>query len=71
MQRAAEPRPASSHFRVDEVLLDQALAAVTDIDDDAGVDDRLWDAMREAARGGLDALAQRIDSRTRRSTKKI
>ena len=46
------------------MLLDQALAAVTDIDDDAGVDDHLWDAMREAERGGLDALAQRIDSRT-------
>ena len=62
VRRAADR--ALQQFRVDDVLLDQALATVADVDDEAEVDERLWDAMREAARGGLDALAQRIDSRT-------
>jgi hypothetical protein len=62
VRRAADR--ALQQFRVDEVLLDQVLATVMDAPDDAEVDEPLWDAMREAARGGLDALAQRIDSRT-------
>ena len=62
IRRAADR--ALQQFRVDEVLLDQVLATVADAPDDAEVDEPLWDAMREAARGGLDALAQRIDSRT-------
>jgi SpoVK/Ycf46/Vps4 family AAA+-type ATPase len=38
------------------------LESVADLDDDA-VEHATWDGLREAARGGLDQLAQRIDSR--------
>ncbi|AGK49687.1 ATPase associated with various cellular activities family protein [Burkholderia thailandensis MSMB121] len=56
-------RRAIRQFRVDPSVLEQALGAVTDFDD-ATAEPTLWQALREAARGGLDTLAQRIDSRT-------
>ncbi|WP_009917495.1 ATP-binding protein, partial [Burkholderia humptydooensis] len=56
-------RRAIRQFRVDPSVLEQALGAVTDFDD-ATAEPTLWHALREAARGGLDTLAQRIDSRT-------
>lgn len=61
IQRAAER--ALQQFRVDQALLDQALASLADVNDEAAVESELWDALRESARGGLDALAQRIESR--------
>jgi hypothetical protein len=54
---------ALQQFRVDPSVLDQALASVTRLDRETDVDACMWSALREAARGGLDALAQRIDSR--------
>lgn len=57
-------RRALQQFHVDEVALDQALASVADVTDETTIDERVWDALREAARGGLEALAQRIESRT-------
>ena len=53
---------ALRQFRVDPALLDLALASASDTDDEA-VEEQVWAALRESARGGLDALAQRIDSR--------
>jgi tetratricopeptide (TPR) repeat protein len=61
--RAAAQR-ALQQFRVEPALLEQALQSVPDGDDAAATEGALWQALREAARGGLDALAQRIDSRT-------
>ncbi|HEY5616332.1 MAG TPA: ATP-binding protein [Vicinamibacterales bacterium] len=55
---------ALQQFHVDEAVLDQALASTADLDDDATIEERVWDALRESARGGLDTLAQRIDCRT-------
>jgi hypothetical protein len=54
---------ALQQFHVDTAALDQALASVTTMDHEEDVDDRVWGGLREAARGGLDALAQRLDSR--------
>jgi SpoVK/Ycf46/Vps4 family AAA+-type ATPase len=54
---------ALQQFRVDPALLDQALASVADLSDETAIDEQVWQALREAARGGLDALAQRIESR--------
>jgi hypothetical protein len=54
---------ALHQFHVEPALLEQAIEAVAAVEDDAAVDDRLWRALRDGARGGLDALAQRIDSR--------
>jgi hypothetical protein len=54
---------ALQQFRVEPEVLDQALGSMTGLDDEATVESRLWDALRESARGGLDALAQRIESR--------
>jgi hypothetical protein len=62
LQRAAEP--ALHQFRVEPDLLDQVLVGVDEHQDRALVERDVWDALREAARGGLDALAQRIESRT-------
>ena len=53
---------ALQQFHVDDVALDQALASLDGIDDDS-IDARVWAALRESARGGLETLAQRIDSR--------
>jgi hypothetical protein len=61
VQRAADR--ALQQFRVEPALFDQALASVGDLDDEDAVDTRLWEALRQSARGGLDGLAQRIDSR--------
>ena len=58
--RAAAAR-ALQQFRVDPALLEQALAELPPVDADA-LDDAVWDALRDAARGGLDTLAQRITS---------
>ena len=60
---------ALQQFRVEPALLDQVVASI-DADilsaaDTAALDSAIWSALREAARGGLDALAQRIDSRAR------
>ena len=44
-------------------LLDQALDGCAGLSDETAIDEQVWNALREAARGGLDALAQRIDSR--------
>jgi SpoVK/Ycf46/Vps4 family AAA+-type ATPase len=60
--RAAAAR-ALQQFRVDPALLEQALAELPPLDAEA-LDDAVWDALRDAARGGLDTLAQRITSRT-------
>jgi hypothetical protein len=62
VQRAADH--ALQQFRVEPPLLEQAILSVSDVDDEADAKARLWEALRESARGGLDALAQRIDSRT-------
>jgi ATPase family protein associated with various cellular activities (AAA)/winged helix domain-containing protein len=61
VRRAAER--AMHQFRVDPSLLEQALDAVAAAEDDGAVEDRLWRVLRDGARGGLDALAQRIDGR--------
>jgi hypothetical protein len=57
-------RRALQQFQVDEALLEQALADAADLTDETEMEERVWDALRESARGGLDALAQRIESRT-------
>jgi hypothetical protein len=57
-------RRALQQFHVDEAILDQALARAADVTDEIEMEERVWDALRESARGGLDALAQRIESRT-------
>jgi SpoVK/Ycf46/Vps4 family AAA+-type ATPase len=54
---------ALQQFHVDPALLEQAFASAADLSDEAEVEQRVWNALRESARGGLDALAQRIDSR--------
>ena len=53
---------ALRQFRVDPALLELALASASDTNEEA-VEEQVWAALRESARGGLDALAQRIDSR--------
>ncbi|MFM0053350.1 ATP-binding protein [Caballeronia grimmiae] len=62
----AATRRALQQFRVDPALLDQALQTAAHLGDDEkdGAERTLWHALREAARGGLDALAERIDSGT-------
>jgi len=60
IERAA--RRALEQFRVEPGVLDQALASMSGRDE-AEIEPALWDALRESARGGLDALAQRIESR--------
>ena len=60
-QLGPEMRRALQQFRVAPAVLQGALA-------EAGATDRptaLWDALRRDSRGGLDALAERIDSDTR------
>ncbi|HVQ16471.1 MAG TPA: ATP-binding protein [Vicinamibacterales bacterium] len=54
---------ALQQFRVDEAVLEQALTSVEGVTDEAVIDAQVWNALRESARGGLDALAQRIESR--------
>jgi ATPase family protein associated with various cellular activities (AAA)/winged helix domain-containing protein len=61
VQRAADR--ALQQFRVEPALLDQALASVSGLDEECAVEARLWEALRQSSRGGLDGLAQRIDSR--------
>ena len=53
---------ALQQFDVEPALLEQVLASVAG-EDDAQVGTALWSALRETARGGLDTLAQRIESR--------
>jgi ATPase family associated with various cellular activities (AAA) len=63
LQRTAQR--ALKQFHVDRALLDQALGSVSGIADESAAQRALWSALRESARGGLDALAQRIDSEAR------
>ena len=59
---------ALQQFHVEPALLDQVVASIDPDNaalDTATLDTLIWSALREAARGGLDALAQRIDSRAR------
>ena len=60
---------ALQQFRVEPALLDQVVASIASdtvgTADTAALDAAIWSALREAARGGLDALAQRIQSRAR------
>ena len=65
---------ALQQFHVEPALIDQVVASIapdtlgtadTATLDTATLDTAIWSALREAARGGLDALAQRIDSRAR------
>jgi hypothetical protein len=56
-------RAAREQFRVDDALLGQALEACDGGLGPAALADQLWDQLRVAARGGLDSLASRIDSR--------
>ena len=60
VRQPAAVAAALEQFRVDACTLDDACATLADPDDA----DALWAALREAVRGGLDGLAQRIDSRT-------
>ncbi|HEY2929523.1 ATP-binding protein [Piscinibacter sp.] len=61
----AAAQRALQQFHVDAALLEQAFAHVAGIADAGAVEHALWNALRTAARGGLDTLAQRIDSRAR------
>jgi ATPase family associated with various cellular activities (AAA) len=54
---------ALQQFRVDRTVLEQALTSVEGVTDETVAERQVWSALRESARGGLDALAQRIDSR--------
>ena len=56
MQRTLE------QFRVEPELAQQALAGVADVEQEDEAERQLWDSLRESARGGLDGLAQRIES---------
>jgi hypothetical protein len=60
VQRACER--AMQQFRVEPGLLDQALSSISGVTDESAIASALWDTLRESARGGLDALAQRIVS---------
>jgi len=60
LQRAADR--ALQQFRVEPAILEQALASTAAIEHE-GAEAAVWDALRESARGGLDALAQRVASR--------
>jgi hypothetical protein len=58
---------ATQQFRVSSSQIDTALegmASYVDVADETRIDNALWQALRETSRGGLDALAQRIESRT-------
>lgn len=56
-------RRALQQFRVEPALLDQTLDSVVGMADMGEAQHALWAMLRESARGGLDALAQRITSR--------
>ena len=60
---------ALQQFHVEPAVIDQVVASINldalGMTDTAALDTAVWSALREAARGGLDALAQRIDSRAR------
>ncbi len=60
---AAALRRAMQQFHVNTDSLAQALATVDGVADDE-LEPALWLALRESSRGGLDTLAQRIDSPT-------
>src|SRR5207344_914301 len=60
LQAAAQR--ALQQFHVEPTLLQQALDAIALVDADAAPQ-ALWNTLRESARGGLDALAQRSVSR--------
>jgi AAA+ superfamily predicted ATPase len=58
---------AMHQFNVSEAAIETALASLDPgegLGDEAGVDREIWQALRVAARGGLDTLAQRICSHT-------
>lgn len=57
-------RPALQQFRVDAALWQDALLQATPAPGAAPDAQQLWQALRSAARGGLDALAQRLDADT-------
>ena len=54
---------ALQQFRVDDAVLVQALASVEGVTDSTVIDEQVWNSLRRYARGGLDVLAQRIDSK--------
>ena len=54
---------ALQQFRVDDAVLVQALVSVEGVTDGTVIDEQVWNALRRSARGGLDVLAQRIDSK--------
>jgi hypothetical protein len=58
--RQFRPSATALHDVIDQVFLDQR----TDIGD-IRLAQRIWQCCRESARGGLDTLAQRVDSRAR------
>jgi len=59
-------RPALRQFQLSTSLLEQVIAKVASdehaLRDASVLADRLWSACREHARGGLDTLAQRVES---------
>lgn len=55
-------RRALQQFRVHTDALAQALGSVCEDEDQDAANARLWEALRCASRGGLDALAQRVSS---------
>ena len=55
---------ALQQFRVEPALIEQAVDAAAGIDDAVAAERCLWSQLRIAARGDLDALAQRITSRS-------
>jgi hypothetical protein len=54
---------ALQQFRVEPALVAQVMASLSDAGVEGDMEARMWNALRECARGGLDSLAQRIESR--------
>jgi hypothetical protein len=55
---------ALQQFHVEPAALDHVLDEALAAEDGFEMEQRVWSGLRAAARGGLDALAQRIDSHT-------
>ena len=58
---------ATQQFRVSRSQIDTALQEIkssVNAADEASIDNAVWQALRETSRGGLESLAQRIESRT-------
>jgi SpoVK/Ycf46/Vps4 family AAA+-type ATPase len=56
-------RRALQQFRVEPDVMAQALSATAALPPGHDPEQALWSALREAARGGLDTLAERLDTR--------